>query len=218
MCEFISWIEVDDLYSKGTKLFYLTNSDLDTKEGRKLLKSDFINDIDGHGAIRHYYPELKSIGLNRECENFSTQKNFPPEIATAFKNGKLSMIGYKTNVLTKEVRKKFNKFEAACQKEYETKLEAFDEEMSEKRNEALTTYNRRLETYDKRHSRKTKKDRNLRSKYEVKQDSIYEKVCDRCDNLYQKFEEQESLDLSMAIASHFSSIIRIQSNRNRYWQ
>ena len=52
MCEFISWIE----YEK--KNYFLTDKDLESKEGKSLIKflgSSFREDIKGHGAIRTYF-------------------------------------------------------------------------------------------------------------------------------------------------------------------
>ena len=87
MCEFVSWIEKD---VKGkTYCLFLTNGDLDTKKGKSLDGRDKT----GHGAIRHIFGLSDSVGVQRECENFSKPSNFPPEIAKAIKRGELSRIG-----------------------------------------------------------------------------------------------------------------------------
>ena len=106
MCHFISWIEFD-----GHE-YFLKNSDLETKEGKKLLRPDVIDDLCGHGAIRAYYPELKGKGEDKECTDFSTQKNFPKSIAKAIKNGELSRIGICTEILTAAALAEYNKVEA----------------------------------------------------------------------------------------------------------
>ena len=83
MCEFASWIEKD-----GDK-YFLKDSDLQTKEGRRLVKKlkdsgKYYEDICGHGAIKEYYPELKN-GIEKECTDFSKLSNFPGEIVEAIK-------------------------------------------------------------------------------------------------------------------------------------
>jgi hypothetical protein len=93
MCDFISWKEY-----KG-KNYFLQNSDLDTKEGKKLLKPEVKSDICGHGTIESYYPELKDKGVKKECTDFSSPSNFPKEIVIAIKKGKLSCIGICLDVL-----------------------------------------------------------------------------------------------------------------------
>ena len=116
MCEFISWIELDE------KVFFLENADLDTKEGRELIKylGDKVEeDLPGHGAIRHYYPELKEKGINKECTDFSSPKNFPKEIVSAIKQGKLSRIGVCPQVLNKIGNKAYKKVEAPALEAYE---------------------------------------------------------------------------------------------------
>jgi len=103
MCNFISWIEY-----KGEN-FFIDNLKLQTKEGKKLLLPEFQADIKGHGAIRHYYPELNGKGKDRECTDFSTPDNFPKDIAQAFKKGQLSKIGICLDVLNDKGRAEYQK-------------------------------------------------------------------------------------------------------------
>ena len=94
MCDFISWYEED-----GAVIF-LTDDDLETKEGkelRKYLGDRFTCDIYGHGAIKKFY-ELKGWGFpdgmqQKECNDFSTPNNFPPQIIEAIKSCNLIQIG-----------------------------------------------------------------------------------------------------------------------------
>ena len=102
MCEFVSWKEYEG------KNYFLTNANLDTKEGKALLKDEYRADIEGHGAIEHYYPELKGKGVKKECSNFSTPANFPKEIVKALKLGKLTRIGITLDILNKTGLKKYN--------------------------------------------------------------------------------------------------------------
>jgi len=113
MCQFISWKEY-----KG-KNYFITSSELATKEGKKLLKSEFKADLSGHGAIEHYYPELKGKGINKECRDFSTPKNFPKDIVEAIKKGKFEGIGICKEILTKPALAEYEKIEQSALAEYE---------------------------------------------------------------------------------------------------
>ena len=114
MCEFVSWIEYDD------EVYFLDNDKLNTKEGRSLLKIEGMEqDICGHGAIVEYYPELKNKGKNKECVDFSTPDNFPKEVVTAIKEGRMSRIGVAVDVLTPEARGMYYEAEADAWKMYD---------------------------------------------------------------------------------------------------
>ena len=112
MCEFISW-----KFYKGNN-YFLTNADLETKEGKKLLKPEVKDDLCGHGAIENYYPELIGKGDNFECSDFSILKNFPKEIVKAIKQGKLSRIGICLDVLNDLGKKEYEKIEQPAYAEY----------------------------------------------------------------------------------------------------
>jgi len=86
MCEFVSWISFQG------DVYVLQDSDLDTKEGEKLLHPSVISDIDGHGAIQSYYPELEGKGTHEECPDFSYPRYFPKKIYNLLKTGRLSRI------------------------------------------------------------------------------------------------------------------------------
>jgi len=105
MCQFISWIEHDN------HNYFLTTKDLETKEGKKLLQKDVRDDIQGHGAIRAYYPELKNMGINKECEDFSNPNNFPNDIIRAIKTGQFEDIGICTDILNDKGKRKYEKIE-----------------------------------------------------------------------------------------------------------
>ena len=136
MCEFVSWIEYE-----GHE-YFLKNSDLETKEGRRLLKSDVRDDLCGHGAIRSYYPELKDKGLNKECTDFSSQKNFPKAIAKSIKNGELSSIGMCTVVLTAPAWAEYNKVKAPAWAEYNKVKDAALAEYNKVKDAAWAEYNK----------------------------------------------------------------------------
>jgi hypothetical protein len=93
MCDFISWFQKDDA------VIFLTDDDLATKAGKKLRAIDgmFPDDIKGHGAIQKYY-ELNDWSFpadftQKECTDFSTPNNFPPQIVEAIKKCNLTQIG-----------------------------------------------------------------------------------------------------------------------------
>ena len=112
MCEFISWKSFEG------KNYFLTNDDLNTKEGEKLLKPEVIADLCGHGAIESYYFELKGKGSNMECIDFSSPDNFPKEILKAIKLGKFSRFGVCLDILNDVGRKKYKEIEALAWKKY----------------------------------------------------------------------------------------------------
>ena len=118
MCNFISWVEYNN------ELFYLDNEKLDTKEGRKLLKyyedNNSMDDVDGHGAIRRYYPELENRGEDIECEDFSSPDNFPKEISDKIKKGWFSNIQFRDpplQLLSKEGLAEYEKIQQSARAE-----------------------------------------------------------------------------------------------------
>uniref|UniRef100_A0A6M3JBC0 Uncharacterized protein n=1 Tax=viral metagenome TaxID=1070528 RepID=A0A6M3JBC0_9ZZZZ len=114
MCQFVSWIEYNG------EIFFLKNDDLNTKEGKKLLKPEFIKDLSGHGAIRAFYPELQHKGINKECTDFSSPNNFPLKIVKEIKNGNLSRIGLiLPQVLNKPAWDAYEKIEQPAWAAYE---------------------------------------------------------------------------------------------------
>jgi hypothetical protein len=114
MCEFISWIE------KDKKVYFLTDKMVyHTLKGRELRKfcgnqEDYI----GHGAIRHYFDDLKD-GENRECSNFSSPKNFPPLIVHAIKAGDFGRLGQPKGLLKAPAWKAYEEAKAPAWKAYE---------------------------------------------------------------------------------------------------
>ena len=91
---------------------------MDTKEGKKLLTEEYRDDICGHGAIEHFYPELKGKGEKKECIDFSTPKNFPKEIVEALK-GNLSKIGICLDILNEAGKKEYQKIKQSAYAEYD---------------------------------------------------------------------------------------------------
>ena len=82
MCERYSWIEKD-----GEVIFLTADDVFKTKRGKALQKHTCQDDWYGHGAVRWYYHFTD--GIDRECTDFSTPKNFPAELVEAIKDGKM---------------------------------------------------------------------------------------------------------------------------------
>ena len=115
MCDFISWIE-----HQGD-IYFLTNQELNTKEGRELkeyLGTAFYDDIKGHGAIDRYWG-LKGKGVHKECTDFSTPDNFPPVIVEAIKKGLFEGIGAAEGILTPTAWAEYKKVQQPAMAEYE---------------------------------------------------------------------------------------------------
>lgn len=112
MCRVASWVDLSSVVKNGRKIYFITNNELLTLRGRKLKKylgNRFAEDIQGHGACRYYYPELKEgVGRDKECTNFSTPDNFPPEIVAAIMAGQMTQIGFSLDLLNPLGKKKYN--------------------------------------------------------------------------------------------------------------
>ena len=138
MCEFLSWIEV------GKDIFFLTSNDLHSSKGRKLKKhlgTQFENDIKGHGAIAWYY-DMPNKGTHRECVDFSSPDNFPPEIVAAIKAGKFRGIGIAKRLLTAPAFAEYNKVTAPAFAEYNKVKDAAFAEYNKVKDAALAEYNK----------------------------------------------------------------------------
>ena len=89
MCEFISWIELDDT------ILYLTDRDLRGKrfKGYKDYNAGWRRDIVGHGAIRWFLGIPENKGKDKECTDFSKPSNFPDEIVKAIQECRMTKFG-----------------------------------------------------------------------------------------------------------------------------
>jgi hypothetical protein len=118
MCHLVSWIEYKD------EVYFITDSDLNTKEGRALKKylgypnQSYWDDIKGHGAIREFY-ELRGKGRDKECTDFSNPKNFPHQIVDAIKQGKFTGIGVAEGLLTQVAWAEYQKVRQVAEAEYQ---------------------------------------------------------------------------------------------------
>jgi hypothetical protein len=76
MCEFISW------YESGMKLYYLTDAEVFSEEGKLKLTGCKDNDILGHGAIKKFYEGMD--GVQYEERDFWND-TLPKELADKVK-------------------------------------------------------------------------------------------------------------------------------------
>lgn len=85
MCEFLSWIE------SGYGRLIITDKDLRSKEGKKLLKkSGSDRDVTGHGFVQEYYGLSYYTGKHVELDLGKATKwqffKLPKQIKELFKN------------------------------------------------------------------------------------------------------------------------------------
>src|SRR4030042_6604130 len=113
MCEFVSWKETRE------GVIFLTNKDLTPKKFGEYKKYNkgWRRDLPGHGAIT-YFTGIGE-GIQRECTDFSSPDNFPPEIVKAIKEGRLSQIGYNIELLNDEGKAEYQKIDQSALAEYE---------------------------------------------------------------------------------------------------
>ena len=94
MSNFISWIEYKD------EILYMTDRDLETSRGKKLLRDIGFEDIAGHGAIRSFFNIPDGKGTDKESTDFSTPDNFPQDIVRDVKKGLFTRCGAALQILT----------------------------------------------------------------------------------------------------------------------
>ena len=126
MCNFISWIEFEN------KIYFLENKDLKGKKFAefKMMNGDqWMNDIVGHGAIRHFYPELGGAGKNVECEDFSKPSNFPEVIQSAIRGNRMTKFGaMPKGLLRAPLYTKYRKNRVPLDAEYRKNRDTLDAE------------------------------------------------------------------------------------------
>ena len=115
MCDFVSWIEKDG------EVLYLNDAAINSKRGRELrehLGPQFNEDVKGHGAIRWFYEMSPETGINKECTDFTSPKNFPKEVVNDIRDGKFRLIGFCLNLLTKPAWAEYEKIKVPALAEY----------------------------------------------------------------------------------------------------
>ena len=114
MSRFISWIEIGEGQNK-----YLTAHDIfKTTRGQLLQARTAARYLVGHGAIRWFYKMIRDDGTNRECTDFSSPDNFPPEIVDAIRAGAFRGLGTPRGLLSQPAWEEYQEVEAASLAEY----------------------------------------------------------------------------------------------------
>ena len=118
MCERYSWIEKD-----GAVLFLTPYDVYETKRGKELQAySRQSEDYVGHGAIRFYFDLSSNSGVEKECIDFSTPDNFPPDLVRAIKAGKMwdfGIVGEMRVMLTDKAQAEYDKVRVETWAEYD---------------------------------------------------------------------------------------------------
>jgi len=83
MCDFISWVEIKEEEKK--EIFYLTDKEVFSKEGKEKLKGSLGSDFIGHAAIRTFF-DLGERGRDREINDFWKLNRLPKELRLKIKN------------------------------------------------------------------------------------------------------------------------------------
>lgn len=121
MSDFVSWY-LKNVGRKETILYLNDNDIFNTKAGKELQEyCGRERDFCGHGSIARYYELTSEMGLKRnECSDFSSPKNFPPEIVKDIKELRMvkvsysdkpfAIIGLLKREIAKEVKEKIDKY------------------------------------------------------------------------------------------------------------
>jgi hypothetical protein len=184
----MSWIEYQG------KIYFLDDNKLNTKEGRELLQylgDRKYEDIPGHGAILHYYPELKHKGKDKECTDFSTPDNFPSKIVEAIKKGLFVNFGACPQILTASALDLFLRPETG-------KIYAELEKARAKGKKTLAELKKTLAELKKACAELKKAD------------AEWEKASDEWYNTRSEWEKADK--------SYFWQLARIKKNRIKLWQ
>jgi archaellum component FlaG (FlaF/FlaG flagellin family) len=111
MCEFISWIAINE------KAYFLTKAQMDSPQGQALkLRFPGKGELLGHGAIRAYY-EIDG-GVELELTDFLSPDNFPDVIVRAIKRGDFRGIAQPLGPLSPSAQKKYEAVADTAQKKY----------------------------------------------------------------------------------------------------
>jgi len=181
MCEFVSWKEVK-CPDGSTQILFLTSDDVfNTSKGRKLQKHTTPGDFIGHGAIDFYY-DLDGKGVNHECTDFWTPKNFPPEIVEAIKAGKFFLLApVPAGILRAALYADYVKKRAPgapLYADYEKKRAPLDADYEKKRAALYADY--------------MKKRAPLYADYEKKRAPLYAAYMKKCAALYADYEKKRA--------------------------
>ena len=159
MCEFISHLENK---KTGTVKFLTADDIFKSRRGKELqrfnpVKEDWV----GHGAILWFFSLDRKDWLQKECTDFSTPDNFPKEIVTAIKAGKMAINGlaFPIGILG-----------APLYADYEAKRDALDADYKAKRVALYAAYEAKRDALDADY--KAKRDA-LDAAYKAKRVALY---------------------------------------------
>ena len=212
MCEFISWKNYEG------RNYFLTSSDLATKEGRKLLRPEVKADLCGHGALEAYYPELKGKGKNMECSDFSDPANFPLDIVKAIKEGKFQGIGICLDILTLEAQAEYQKIKQPAYAKYEKIQQPALAKYEKIKQPAYAEY---MKIRQPAYAEYQKIKQSTLAEYEkIRQPAYaeYEKIEQPAYAEYQKIKQPAWAEYEKIEQSAFWSLVIIVKNRVEIWR
>ena len=120
MCGFLSWYRRAD-----GQVDFLTNADLPRAEALGIIPEDFL----GHGAlaaVRGWAVDNQPVGQGKECTDFSSPTNFPPEIVRALKTGQMTYAPVPLELLCPGQRKAYLARAAAIKADWVSKGKRLD--------------------------------------------------------------------------------------------
>ena len=201
MCEFISWKEYNG------KIWFLTDKVVKPRLAEfKKYNPGWRDDLSGHGAIEWFFNLPSQCEANKECTDFSSPKNFPPEIVEAIKAGALSTIGYGVHILTEPARAEYEKIRGLALAEYEKIERQALVEYEKIRGQAWAEYEK------------------IRGQAWVEYEKIerqalaeYEKIRGPALVEYEKIRGQAWVEHEKIRGQSFWEIARVVQNRTRAW-
>jgi len=114
MSRFISWIEVG-----AGNIKFLTGRDIfESDRGQLLQARTAARHLVGHGSIRFYYRLRNDYGTNRECTDFSSPDNFPPDIVDAIRAGAFRGLGTPRGLLSQSAWEIYHEVEVSSLADY----------------------------------------------------------------------------------------------------
>lgn len=123
---FVSWIEYKPKEYNGYegKVYFMTGELIFSTAKEKIQEIIEENgfspkDCNGYELIRAFYNIDSGDGVERECTDFSTPENFPPQIAQAIKSGKMRGMAIVPELLTKSALAEYKKILHPAQAKYD---------------------------------------------------------------------------------------------------
>jgi len=203
MCKLVNWKEMTD----GRILFLTADMIYHTERGKELQKYNLRKeDWIGHGAIDFYYMFNREEGVQRECTNFLTPDNFPPEIVAAIKAGEFRGLGIVEGLLNEEALAAYEKIRQSARAKYEKIEQSAWDEYKKIEQSARAKYEKirqsACDEYEKIR-------RSVWDEYE----KIRQSVCDE----YEKIEQPARAEYEIISQRTFWDLFADLENRNPLW-